>query len=672
MRFRIAILLFTAAMLCFSQVKAQLHITKVDSVSYPIDSLIRKLAGFGVSVTNIKSNLHSSTRSLGTFLSMNPTFPISTGLIMSTGYADTVAGSNSSSILSTNIPYSDTIDGLSDGRQMLKIILENTGTGSASGKPTDVTTIRFDLVPIGDSVKFRFIFSSDEYPQYVCSNFNDVFGFFIKGPGITGDPMFDGTHFEGFRNMAIIPGTNLPVSINTVNSGVPGSGSPTNCTFTEEGKNQFVRNDSVQHPLYSILKMNGLTKVLEAKSAVSPCETYTLLLSVADVTDRRHDSNVFLEQGSLISGNYSEFKPAFTNGLDDTITRCHPGKLIFSRCPTAMEDLWKVQYTIEGSAQPGVDYKRLLPDGSLADFPDFITLQPGHYTDSLMIQPTGNGADLRNIKLRFLNIQNPYAFGQPNYSGESVRLLIRPIPVKPINQMNLCWFDSSRITFQGPALPDLNYVWKELVDGQETAPVNLSCTDCQSPFVYADSATHLYKVLISNPYCQLQDTVRIVPLPIISPLFLSGPGWLQLENPQTGYVYTWKVNGITQSGDPTEPLMYSPGDEIHFSAVAPNGCSREMDLEAIMTGNKKESEQKTGLVLFPNPGKGLMHIAGVESGPAQIRLTGTDGKVYMERNLRNGEITFNTQGLPAGIYWFEVKNQRSGQRNRLKFVKLAD
>ncbi|HPI09884.1 MAG TPA: T9SS type A sorting domain-containing protein, partial [Catalimonadaceae bacterium] len=151
-----------------------------------------------------------------------------------------------------------------------------------------------------------------------------------------------------------------------------------------------------------------------------------------------------------------------------------------------------------------------------------------------------------------------------------------------------------------------------------------------------------------------------------------GPGWLQLANPQAGYVYNWIINGQPQSGNPINPILYSGSSAVQFTAVAPNGCVTEMDQATIFTGNKDESTRKTRLLLFPNPGNGLVHIAGVESGPAQIRLTGMDGKVYMERILHDSENTFNTKGLPAGIYWLELKNQHSGFREQLKFVQLAD
>src|SRR5690606_15969665 len=73
--------------------------------------------------------------------------------------------------------------------------------------------LEFDFVPNGDSLVFRYVFASDEYPSFTCSNYNDAFGFFISGPGITGP------FTNNAINIALIPGTNTPVAVNTVNSG---------------------------------------------------------------------------------------------------------------------------------------------------------------------------------------------------------------------------------------------------------------------------------------------------------------------------------------------------------------------------------------------------------------------------------------------------------------------
>ena len=52
----------------------------------------------------------------------------------------------------------------------------------------DACKFEFDIIPAGDSLQFDFAFGSEEYNEWVGSQFNDVFGFFISGPGISGDP----------------------------------------------------------------------------------------------------------------------------------------------------------------------------------------------------------------------------------------------------------------------------------------------------------------------------------------------------------------------------------------------------------------------------------------------------------------------------------------------------
>ena len=52
---------------------------------------------------------------------------------------------------------------------------------AASGGTTfDAAVLEFDFIPIGDSVIFRYVFASEEYNEYVCSNVNDIFGFLIS------------------------------------------------------------------------------------------------------------------------------------------------------------------------------------------------------------------------------------------------------------------------------------------------------------------------------------------------------------------------------------------------------------------------------------------------------------------------------------------------------------
>ena len=51
----------------------------------------------------------------------------------------------------------------------------------------DVAVLEFDFIPNSDTVSFNYVFGSQEYLFYENSEFNDVFGFFISGPGIFGE-----------------------------------------------------------------------------------------------------------------------------------------------------------------------------------------------------------------------------------------------------------------------------------------------------------------------------------------------------------------------------------------------------------------------------------------------------------------------------------------------------
>lgn len=88
-----------------------------------------------------------------------------------------------------------------------------------------VAVLEFDFIPTGDSISFRFVFGSEEYPEYVCSQYNDVFGFFLSGPGI------DGSFTNNAINLGVLPNSTVPIAINTVNSGAPGvGGSASGCS----------------------------------------------------------------------------------------------------------------------------------------------------------------------------------------------------------------------------------------------------------------------------------------------------------------------------------------------------------------------------------------------------------------------------------------------------------
>ncbi len=530
-------LVFTA---CFSLLVSQLSfgqdnliIKPVNPVNNPlIDSLVGQLVGGGVIVQNVRSNLTETSKAIGTFKAPAQLFGgIRAGLVMTTGQADTMAGSNAAGgVISVQLPGTDTVDGCSEGRQMLNSVLNFNSTNIR--RTTNCATIQFDIIPSSDSIKFNYVFASEEYNNFVCSNFNDIFGFFITGPGIVGDQNL-APDFPQSKNIALIPGTNLPVSINTVNNGTPGtSGTAANCNFTPQGIASYIDNTpapGTNDPfILQRLRFNGLTKVLTAGVKVTPCEVYTLTLTVSDVTDGSFDSGVFIERGSLRSSVRTSVTTQYNNRFPYAIVNCNPGKIFFKRCYTV--DRAVIRYTIGGSAVNDVDYKEKLSNGDLQPLTDSLVMEPGQETDSIVVlgqdNPGWNNTPQKKVVLRFLNFSNPFINGQPNFNGDSAVMLIRRkfIYNNGIDK-EICQFTDTTITPLTPAFPGDIYRWKELnASGDTVATTNLTCDTCRITVATNDTTkTFVLFVTDSASQCISSDTITIKVQAIPSAQFSSIP-----------------------------------------------------------------------------------------------------------------------------------------------------
>lgn len=144
----------------------------------------------------------------------------------------------------------------------------------AKAKTIDAAVLQFDFKPQTDGVVFNYVFSSEEYIEWVNKGFNDIFGFFVSGPGISGE-----------QNVALVPGTTKPVSIDNVNH--------------LSNSSYFRMNNVPGSVSYRFLQHDAQTTVLEARLNLIPCEWYTIKLAIADVGDNLWDSWVFIEAQSF-------------------------------------------------------------------------------------------------------------------------------------------------------------------------------------------------------------------------------------------------------------------------------------------------------------------------------------------------------------------------------------
>jgi hypothetical protein len=109
----------------------------------------------------------------------------------------------------------------------------------------DAKVLEFDFVPTFSTVQFQYVFSSEEYSDFSNTSFNEVLAFFVNGV-----------------NIAVVPGTTDPVSINTMNNGNDTGGDP-----TPHHPEFFI--DDVRPTVTLNTQMDGLTVILTCFSNVN-------------------------------------------------------------------------------------------------------------------------------------------------------------------------------------------------------------------------------------------------------------------------------------------------------------------------------------------------------------------------------------------------------------------
>ena len=232
------------------------------------EQLANTMLGTGVTITN--ATYTGADVASGAFSGGTDAIGFESGIILSSGNIANVIGPNTQDGITT-------VNG-TPGDGNLTILIPGYTTNDAA-----VLEFDFSVDPVSGgslepvTVSFQYVFASDEYNEFVNTDFNDVFGFFVDG-----------------NNIALIPGTTDPVSINNVNSGNPYDPASTFPTAA-----YYINNDLQDGGGSINTEMDGLTVVLSAQISVLPGETHHMKLAVADAGDSSLDSNVFIKAGSF-------------------------------------------------------------------------------------------------------------------------------------------------------------------------------------------------------------------------------------------------------------------------------------------------------------------------------------------------------------------------------------
>ena len=222
---------------------------------------------FGEGTAVVSASYTGDTRSSGIYTdgdTVSPgVTPSDTGVILSTGRASDF----------TNSPA----DGPSwawwlnnDANQNADTTTNTSGVdddpmfNSAAGAPTfDAAYMDVDFIPTGDLLTIEFVYSSEEYPEFTTSAFQDLVGVWING--------------------SLVP----------INVG-DGKIAPNNINDASNA-NLFVDNSDSDFNT----EMDGFTMTMSLTIPVNSGETNSIRIGIADVNDASYDSNLLIAGGSL-------------------------------------------------------------------------------------------------------------------------------------------------------------------------------------------------------------------------------------------------------------------------------------------------------------------------------------------------------------------------------------
>lgn len=589
--------------------KAQVLVTNTNVAA----TLAKKLAGQGVVVSN--ASMQCNPNQSGFFTTISSNLGEDSGIVLTTGLAGTNMpnwGVNGAAVNLANFNQGN---------------LGDADLTVLAGIATyDRCILEFDFVGNGDSVFFKYIFGSEEYPNYNCSNYNDVFGFFISGPG-----------YPTPLNIALVPGTNIPVAINSINNGIiyPG-GALSNCTSMGPGApftNLYIDNSAGTTITYS-----GFTQVLTSRAAIQPCSTYHLKLAIADGFDHILDSGVFLKAGSLTSNT------AILEVSTDSMGAQFP--YVFEGCDTAV---LKIKRKIFQSTA-NVDTFQLLVSGTATGGADYPLFQTQHVFSSSLndTQKIIQIIPLTDLLIEGTEFVKIYLQDQCGSLIDSIRIDIKDAPKFKIvtNDTTICLGKSVNVQTTFDA--GINFSWSPVTG---VVPTNVANS------VITPTANTSYVLTGTYGTCPpKKDTIIISVLPIPT-----------LTRTVTNLVCNGATNGAIQASttSTTVPLnitLTPPGTVINGNNANFANLGAGIYTVTVTDGNTCSRTstatitQPAAIVWTAVTGNPIPCNAGNVGLITSTASGGTGSLTYnlMPGNITNSTGTFNNLG--TGIYTITAKD----------------
>lgn len=307
----------------------QLNVSNVAPNNNPFILATTVLQGGGALISNVSAT-GVNGQQIGYFSSGTSALGLNTGTLLSTGNVNSAATPNDSTATSTNLGVSGTSDpdviAMANGQSVF-----------------DFYILEFDVVPEGNQLNIDYVFASEEYGEYVCSDEADIFAILISGPGIAG------VFSNGADNFAVVPSTSNYAGINSINDGFPGVFGNGNCIGT--GASPYYNANT-----NSLMEFDGFTDLLTASATVLCDSVYHVKIIITDLGNANFDSGLFLKERGVYSngaGTYDE------GGFNDTlmVEGCRPFSFVIYNATGFNGEVFNLQ--IGGTAINGIDYQTI-------------------------------------------------------------------------------------------------------------------------------------------------------------------------------------------------------------------------------------------------------------------------------------------------------------------------
>lgn len=598
---RIAGLICLFCLWLITGMRAQFVVESVSPVTPPyLNQIMRTLVGSGFYVVPGSVSITGNEKQIGMFSVTGSLggLPFRKGVVLSTGYVDSIPGSAVRHMSSPMPP-----GGVDDpGDELLALTTPHD--------VFDAITLQFSFRPESSPVLFRYAIATEEYPDYTDDpnddSYSDRFGFFVSGPNPGGGDYID-------ENIAILPNSQLATVLNI---------------FTDLS-NVVPSQDNLVHGF------NGVSRVFTCTMNVEPCSIYTIKLKLADIGDEKYDSGVFLQANSFgsIPVAVNPMNPVELNADSSIYEGCSPLTLeVVKNDPSLLNQEVTIPLTVDGTATPGVDYNALPPT---------VVIPAGQQSVTLTVQAIDDGIAEPAETVR---IVYPSSCGFFDTIVWKIRDPI-PITLTPGPDRSFCAGTgpvSITATATNGAAP-FTYSWSNGAGNGQTVSVNPAVTTTYTVTVTdACGTTETASVVVSvTDAGPAPSVVSNSPVCAGSDLSFQGP-------PAASWSWTGPGGWTSNVQNPVIPATTSAQAGTYSLTVTANGCTSmpgqgevfivDPSFEPPVTSNSPVCE-----------GEALNLITTVQ-GALNYLWSGPDGFVS---NIQN-PVIHNVTTIKSGVYSLRI------------------